>query len=108
MLRVAVPLFGDQVAPRFGFSERFLIADIENGLVVREEQHEITGPGWRERIVELGRMGVKVILSGGYSLQSLPFAESKGIHVIDDIWGDASHAIELFARETRWLKRTAD
>ena len=34
-------VFGDEVAPRFGFSERFLVAETSDGLVTRTQYREI-------------------------------------------------------------------
>jgi predicted Fe-Mo cluster-binding NifX family protein len=102
-MRVAVPLFGNQVAFGFWSSDRFLIADVENGEIVCERQHRIRVSGRPERLsekllVELVGLGVKIILYGGNDLNFIPLSESKGIHVIDGVWGDAREAIELFSR----------
>ncbi len=102
-MRVAVPLFGYHVAPRCEFANRFLIAEIEEGNIVCEEKYKTIAPGRPDRPIEdlldeLGCLGIKVILLEGYDVQFAPLAESKGIHVIDGVWGDAHQAIESFAR----------
>ncbi len=102
MIRVAVPLFGDQVAPRFGFADRFLIADIEKGEVVGESKYEANSPRDSKRraerlLVELRILEVKVILYGGFDQHCVPLAASKGIHMIDGVRGDPHRAIEWFS-----------
>ena len=102
-MRVAVPLFGAQVAFGFRAARRFLIADVENDEIVDERLHRVRVSGRPERIaeellVELGRLGVKIILCGGNDLSFVPLSESKGIHVIDGVWGDAREAIEALSR----------
>ena len=95
---VAVPLFGQEVAPRFGFAESFLVAEIENEQVVRADLIATEFRGWVNRLSELRNLGVEVILCGGFNRAFLPLAEDLGIHVMAGLAGDAHRAVEAFSR----------
>lgn len=95
---VAVPLFGQEVAPRFGFAERYLVAEIENEQVVRADLVATEFRGWVNRLSELRGLGVEVILCGGFNRAFLPLAEGLGIHVLAGLAGDARRAVEAFSR----------
>jgi predicted Fe-Mo cluster-binding NifX family protein len=98
-MRVAIPLFGDDVAPRFGFASSFLIADVEDGQVTAVTRYATRAVSWLERIQELCRLDVNVILCCGYDQRFVPLAQSKGINVQTGVWGDARRAVEALAAE---------
>ena len=94
----AVPLFGQDVAPRFGFSKDFLIVEIENEQAVSVTYKRTTTDGWLNRLCELRDLGVAVILCGGYNRAFIPLAEDMGLQVIAGLAGDARQIAEAFAR----------
>lgn len=97
-MRVAVPLFEDQVAPRFGFADRYLMVTIEDGAVVGREVHNFSTGGWHQRISRLVEDGVAVLLCGGFNRGFAPFAQSLGLEVVAGLSGRAADLVEAFAR----------
>ncbi len=97
-MKVAVPLFGKVVAPRFGFAEEFLIAEVSAGEVSGIKVVALTALDWHGRLAELKDQGVKVLLCGGFNRQFDPLAESLGIEVIAGIAGDADAVVGVWAR----------
>jgi predicted Fe-Mo cluster-binding NifX family protein len=97
-MKVAVPLFGRDVAPRFGFAEEFLIADIDREGETGARRVRIAGTGWPARLEELQRLEVDAIVCGGFNRRFVPLAESCGMRVLAGVVGDAQEAIASLAR----------
>ena len=97
-MRVAVPLFGNDVAPRFGFAVRFLIVEIADEQIVITSEVETAANGWPNRLSDLSAMGVEVLLCGGFNRAFVPLAEDLGIRVLAGLAGDALKVAEAFAR----------
>ncbi len=97
-MRVAVPLFGNDVAPRFGFADSFLIVEISNKRIVREDRYITAVSSWVNRLGELKDAGIEIILCGGFNRTYLPLAEQLGMQVIPGLVGDARETVEAFLR----------
>ncbi len=97
-MRVAVPLFEGEVAPRFGFANEFLLVDIVEEQVENRHNVTISNKGWPNRLNELKELGVEVILSGGFNRCYMPLAEELGIQVVAGLAGNALETSEAFAR----------
>ncbi|MCP4600425.1 MAG: hypothetical protein GY847_07825 [Proteobacteria bacterium] len=95
---VAIPLFGQDVAPRFGFAERFLIAEILFEKLVRENDIALATKGWVSRLGALKDLGVDTVICGGFNRLFLPLAQDLGIDVIAGVSGNARQVLEAFAR----------
>jgi len=96
--RLAIPLFGDVVAPRFGFADEVLVADVEDGAVVSTQRLVMDGAAWPERLGRLADSGVRLLLCGGFNRRFWPVADSYGIQVV---WGLAGRADQLIAAYCR-------
>ena len=96
-MRIAVPLFGEDVAPRFGEADQFLIAESENGVVVTWQYYRFNRTGdWIFRLSELESAGISVALCSGFSRMYWPLAIEKGIRVITGATGNARKLVEAF------------
>lgn len=96
-MKVAVPLLGNDVAPRFGEASQFLIAESHNGPVVSFATVDIDHLGdWIFRLSELESFGVKVALCCGFNRLYWPLAIERGIRVITGATGDARKLVEAF------------
>ena len=95
---VAVPLFGQDVAPRFGYADSFLVAEIEDERVVRVDNVRLEFAGWPNRLGQLKGLGVDTILCGGFNRCFMPLAEDLGIRVLAGVKGQARELLEAFAQ----------
>lgn len=93
--RIAIPVFETDVAPRFCFARRFLIAELSKDEVVSRSFVDLGEPGWRPRLALLRRQGVTHVLCGGLNRMYLPSIEGLGIHVS---WGHIGEAERLLQR----------
>ncbi|MBW2459415.1 MAG: NifB/NifX family molybdenum-iron cluster-binding protein [Deltaproteobacteria bacterium] len=97
--RLAIPLFGDVVAPRFGFADEFLVAEVQDGSVVSTERLTMDGAAWPERLAKLAASGVGLLLCGGFNRRFWPVADSHGIRVVWGLAGRADQLIDAFCRD---------
>ena len=97
-MRVAVPLFGQDVAPRFGFADEFLVVDVLDGNVINERRLDINSSGWQGRLSELRGLGVELLLCGGFNRRFEPLANTMGIEVVSGLAGDVRVLLGSLAR----------
>jgi predicted Fe-Mo cluster-binding NifX family protein len=97
-MKAAVPIFESDVAPRFGFAERLLVAEIEDHRVVECKEVRIRGQGWPGRLEEIRELGIRILLCGGFNRSFLPLSENLGIRVVTGLSGEGRGVLEQFAR----------
>ncbi len=102
-MRFAVPLFGDQVAPRFCSADELLVVDVEGGRENARSVQRLAGMDLPGRIAALARMGVERLYCGGFNARFLPLAEGLGLRVCWGLVGQAEEAVQdvLSGREPR-------
>jgi hypothetical protein len=86
---IAVPLFGDDVAPRFCFASELLVAEVAGGAVRSRQRVAVQGLDGPERIRLLNRLGVTLVLASGFNRRVLPMARAHGIEIIWGLTGNA-------------------
>lgn len=91
-MRVAIPLHGEEVSPRFCATDRFLVVDVEDGLAAARQVLPVTGT-FDERLHHLAGRGVTDLLCGGFNRHFLPLAWSLGLRVTWGLWGDAEQVL---------------
>ena len=96
-MKVAVPLLGNDVAPRFGEASQFLIAESFRGRVTAWDEITLDRVGdWVFRLSELELIEVNVALCCGFNRYYWPLAIEKGIRVITGATGDSRKLVEAF------------
>jgi hypothetical protein len=83
-MRAAIPIFGDEISPRFCFAEQVLLLDFEHR---RETSRTVLRLGQRcnpDRLRLLAERGVTLLVCGGFDRDFLPAAHALDLHVI---WG---------------------
>ncbi len=98
-MRVAIPLFGHTVAPRFLYADTFLIVDIKDGRVIREVNQKAGVPSRTDRVDRLDRLGVEVILCLEFDQPLIRDAQRRDIHVYAGVSGDAHRVIEMLTQK---------
>ncbi len=80
-MRIAVPMLGDDVAPRFCSARLFLIVDVEAGREVGRTVVPLPQAPIPARLLTLAGLGVTTLLCGGFNRRFRPMAERLGIQV---------------------------
>lgn len=97
-MKVAIPIFGNRISPRFDFSPEMWIIEVERGEVVSQEKLPTANLNLPRRLEQITSNGVDKVICGGIDGFSLNQLGSKGIDVLEDVIGEAETAFDLFMR----------
>ncbi len=95
---VGLPLFGNEISPRFCFAETILVVQLDRGREVRRFVMSLGEPWLPGRMAGLATLGVRTLLCGGFNRAYLPTATRLGIRVITGLAGDAEDVLARFLR----------
>ncbi len=98
-MRVAIPVFGKRISPRFDFAPYFGLVDIKDKKII--ENKTIYSEGWGniDRVAKLKDLNVDTLICGGLPDYLLGILQNSGIRVIPWIAGNADEALSLFLRD---------
>jgi predicted Fe-Mo cluster-binding NifX family protein len=97
-MKIAIPLFGSRISPRFDFSPEMWIVEVEKGEVVREEKLFTGNLNIFQRLEQITSNGVDRVICGGIDGFSRNELGCRGIDVVQDITGDAEIVFDHFMR----------
>ena len=93
-MRVAIPLFGTRIAPRFDCADEFLVANVSAGAVVERGQVTVAGLAPVERAKRLCELGVDTVVCGGIDQLSASYLAGRGLAVYAWVTGEADDALD--------------
>ena len=93
---VAIPLFCDEVAPRFCSAHEFLLVRVGAEGTGAFRRTRLRDDAWSVRLERLRRLGTSVVLCGGFDSRFLPFARGLGLRVESGLAGPARALAEAF------------
>ena len=97
-MKVAIPIFGGRVSPRFDFAPSLLLFTLENGKVVaREEVALVPWNPW-QRVEKLKELDVNALICGGIDGYSSRLLAYNRIQVIGWVAGEAEEAMRCYLR----------
>jgi len=96
IMRIAIASEGKDVTEHFGHCVTFLIYDVENGKIVKEES--LPNPGHKPGFLPnyLADRGVNVIISGGMGGGAVDIFNERNVEVVVGASGDAKIAVEKY------------
>ena len=97
-MRVAIPLYGDRVSPRFAFSERTLVADVRDGAAARQETIHTGRLLDEQRLEQLSSLGIDVFVCGAAEPAFLAEAGSLDIRIVPDVAGEKDEVLAMLAK----------
>jgi predicted Fe-Mo cluster-binding NifX family protein len=97
-MKIAIPIFGNRISPRFDFSPEMWIITVENGELVNQEKLPMANLNLPQRLEQITSNGVDKVICGGIDGFSLNQLGTKGIDVVEDVMGEAEVAFHLFIR----------
>ncbi len=96
MPKLAIPLFGGQVAPRFCYADEFLVVGHDCREITSTARVSLAHLSGAERLATLARMGVKALVCGGINRHFFPLAKGLGIRVEWGLAGEAEALAEAY------------
>jgi len=98
MFRIAVAAEGKKVTEHFGHCVNFMLFDVENNQITKEESVDNPGhkPGFLPNF--LADQGVKVIISGGMGQGAVDIFNERDVEVVTGASGDARKAAERYLK----------
>jgi len=97
-MRVAVPLFGTRVSPRFDCGAALLVAQVDDGVVASTEQVADAARNSLQRIARLRELGVDTVICGAITGFLLRHLAANGIRVFPWVFCEAGEALAALAR----------
>jgi len=97
-IKIAIPLFGNRISPRFDFSPEVWIITVENGEVVNQKKIPMTNLNLPQRLDQLTSNRVNQVICGGIDGFCLNQLGTKGISVLHNIAGEAEVIFNLFLK----------
>jgi len=95
-MRIAIPVFGTRISPRFDITQKFLVIDIEDGSVTerREVSFETQPP--LKRILFLKEQGVDTLLCGGIRRCDYFMIDEMRISIYASLIGEVEEILSSF------------
>ncbi len=97
-MKIAIPIFGNRISPRFDFSPEMWIIEVERGEVLRQEKLPTANLNLPQRLEQITSNGVDKVICGGIDGFCQNQLGSKGIDIVQDVIGDAEIVFDLFMR----------
>ena len=95
-MKIAVASEGTQVTEHFGHCESFIVFDVVNEAIVKQES--VPNPGHRPGFLPnfLADRGVNVIISGGMGGGAVEIFNERNVEVVVGASGEAKNAVERY------------
>jgi predicted Fe-Mo cluster-binding NifX family protein len=95
-MKIAIPLFGNRISPRFDFSPEMWMITVENNEVVHQEKLTMANLNLPQRLAHLTSYGVNQVICGGIDEFCLGHLSDKEVAVFHNVVGEAEIAFHLF------------
>lgn len=95
---VAIPVFGDEVSPRFGYTTEMILAVIESGKVCSKQKLIVTGQGGMQVYSLLLSLRPQTLICGGIHRRWQRMLEHENIKVLWGVVGRVDDALNSFAK----------
>ena len=99
-MRVAIPIFGARISPRFDFAPSLLLLTLEKGEVKAREEVSLSPWDLWRRVEKLKEFEVQTLICGGIDRHSRQMLEDHRIRVIPWVAGEAEEVLHYFLKGT--------
>jgi predicted Fe-Mo cluster-binding NifX family protein len=98
IVKVAMPRFGESIAPCFGYSVTFTIFTIKRGKVVDQIDFHLQSSDMLDRVRLLRDQQVGTLICGGLQERLQDMLETNGVRVISWVSGRVDELLGCFLR----------
>ena len=97
-MKVAIPIFGPRVSPRFDCASSLLLLTLENGEVIDRREISLTPLGLGQRVERLRELNIETLICGGIDGQSAQVLKAHQIQVTAWVAGETEEAMKYYLR----------
>jgi len=97
-VKIAIPRFGESVAPCFEHSATISLFTVEEAMVVEQVDFSLTTKNALDRVRLLTDQGVEMLICGGVQDRFEEIVLARGIRVISWVTGEVEELLSLFLR----------
>lgn len=97
-MRLAIPIFGSRVSPRFDCSQKILLVDVQDGAVVNK--NEVDASRWHplSHIGRLYNLKPDIVICGSICNRDYYALSNHGIRIIPSVFGEVEEVIKTFLK----------
>ncbi len=95
-MKMAIPLYRDNISNVFDFAHRLLLVDMQNGKVVDRSEIELKAESLPERAGGLKNLGVDVLVCGAISRPLMYMLTASGIEVLPYVTGRVDDVLQAY------------
>lgn len=95
-MKLAIPLFGPRVSPRFDYAPRLLVLSLKEGKVVSGKEIPLNPLEAWQRVEKLKELGVEIVICGGIDEGSKCWLVDHETQVIPLVTGEVNRVIKDF------------
>jgi len=97
-MKIALPIFGARVSPRFDYASFFLIVTVEDGKIIDRAQISVSDVDCWRRIEAIRELGVQSLICGGIDENSARILENHQIQLIPWIAGEVEATLKEYLK----------
>ena len=97
-MKVAIALFELRVSPRFDCAPKMLIATVEKGKVINQDELDCERLFLAERLSHLCSSGINMLICGAIDDFSKQYLEERNVRVISWVTGETKDALNLLLK----------
>jgi predicted Fe-Mo cluster-binding NifX family protein len=94
-MRLAIPVWRDEVSPVFDVAARLLVIDVKNGREIARRVIPLGPPNGSERADRLGAIGIDVLVCGVITRPLEEMVAAAGVRVVSLVCGPVEHVARL-------------
>jgi predicted Fe-Mo cluster-binding NifX family protein len=95
-MNVAIPILEDRVSPVFDVAQSVVLIELDARQELRRRTFELLSRDLGQRVAEVLRHGVNVLICGAISRPLEAMLQAAGIRVIPQICGDVEDVVQAF------------
>jgi len=95
-MKLAIPIYNDNISNVFDFAHKLLLVDIENGKEVNRSEVAIENQFLPQRAGQLKNLGVDVLVCGAISRVLANMVTTSGIQVLPYVTGSINDVLQAY------------
>jgi predicted Fe-Mo cluster-binding NifX family protein len=95
-MKIAIPIYGDNVSNVFDFAHQLLLVDIENGKEANRSEVALESQSLPQRAGQLKNLGASVLVCGAISQALANMVTASGIQVLPYVTGSVDDVLQAY------------